>query len=105
MVNDPELEADELEPTDETEEERRARLMLPPRERVRLKPKLGLASMVYFIMDIRLRGETAAGTDAAETWIRLTPEDLESLEDVADTLEWFRLQRLMAKVNPGRGRR
>jgi hypothetical protein len=105
MVNDAELEAGEFDPAEETEEERRARLMLPPKERVRLKPKLGLASMVYFIMDVRLRGETADGRDAGETWVRLTPEDLESLEDVADTLEWFRLQRLLAKVNPGRGRR
>lgn len=78
---------------------------LPPEPKKRLAPKLGLQGMVVFIMDLRLRGRMIDGTDGKETWALLTPEDLEKLEDVADTLEWLRLQRLAEKQNArGRGR-
>jgi hypothetical protein len=75
----------------------RERVMLPPKERPRINPKLGLASMVYFVMDLRHRGKALNGDDSRAAWVSLTPSDLEKLEDVAETLEWFRLQRLQAK--------
>jgi hypothetical protein len=112
MVNadgDIDIDHADVDPADETETERRQRLMLPAKERVRRQPKLGLASMVYYIMDLRMRGRDRHGDDAGETWLRVTPEDLERLEDIADTLEWLRIQRLLAKTgssqNRGRSRR
>lgn len=100
-------EADDIvyeEDADDEAQTPRERLMMPPAERERLAPKVGLASMVYFVMDLRFRGQLRSGADAAETWVRLTPVELEKLEDIAETLEYFRLQRLMAKlgVKPGR---
>lgn len=64
-----------------------------PAPKVRLSPKLGLQGMILFIMELRLQGRMSDGADASETYALLTREDLERLEDVADTLEFFRLQR------------
>lgn len=69
-----------------------------PKPRERLEPKLGLEGMTWFLMDIVLRGKMRDGTFAGETIKVLTPSDLEKLTDIADTLEYFRLQRLHARI-------
>lgn len=102
MVTDEDDSPDPGEVTPESEEQRRARLMMPAKDRRRLRPKPGLEAMVYGIMDIRHRGLLEG--DPAETWALLKPEDLELLDDVAETLEWFRMQRLQAKLGSGRRR-
>ncbi|UYZ08589.1 hypothetical protein CFBP5507_06190 [Agrobacterium salinitolerans] len=73
-----------------------------PKPRERLEPKLGLEGMTWFLMDIVLRGKMRDGSFAGETIKVLTPSDLEKLTDIADTLEYFRLQRQQARLEEQR---
>lgn len=80
----------------------------PPKETVkkRIGPKLGLEGMTFFIMDIVQRGTMRDGSLASEHLTTLTAADLETLTDVADTLDYFRIQRMHARIESERkGRR
>lgn len=108
VTSDDELDdVGEITPENESDEARRERLMLPLPDRKRINPKIGLGSMVMFLTDLRHRGLMRDGEPAKETWLRLEPADLEKLDDIAETLEWFRMQRLQAKIeaSSSRGRR
>ncbi|WP_336801766.1 hypothetical protein [Kaistia sp. MMO-174] len=101
MVSDDEIERD----LDQGLDEPALADVFPQKvEKPRINPKQGLAAMVYFVMDLRLRGQTRSGIDADETWVLLKPAELEMLEDIAGTLEWFRQQRAMEKARAS-GRR
>lgn len=73
-----------------------------PKERV--APKLGLQGMVTFMMGLRQRGRMRNGMDAGATWVRLDRADLEKLEDIADTLEYFRVQRAIDRAQEAQNR-
>lgn len=78
-----------------------------PKPKERIGPKLGLEAMTWFVMDIVSRGTMLDGRFADEAWITLGPADLEKLTDIADTLDYFRIQRLHARLEQDRrnGRR
>lgn len=76
--------------------------IMPPKGRERIKPKPGLGEMIYRVVELRLRGRMHNGKDAGEAWVMLRPEELELLDDVADTLEWLRLQRMQANMRKPR---
>lgn len=81
-----------LMPADALDEEGK----IKPGPRPRLKPRPGLRTMTYAIMDIRLRmqfqGPERRGKDAERAVLMLTPEDAEMLEDVADMLTFFEVK-------------
>jgi len=70
----------------------------------RLGPKLGLEGMTHFLMDIVIRGTMHDGTFAGEHWLRLEAADLEKMQDIADTLDYFRIQRMHSRIDQGRRR-
>lgn len=67
-------------------------------------PKLGLEGMTHFLMDIVIRGTMHDGSFAGECWVRLEAADLEKLQDIADTLDYFRIQRMHSRIEQGRKR-
>lgn len=73
-----------------------------PKEKVRIGPKLGLEGMTFFVMDIVARGTMHDGSFASEHFARLTAADLEKLTDIADTLDYFRIQRQHARLGQDR---
>lgn len=87
-------------PFDDTEKE--PELHVPPAPKattkVRIGPKLGLEGMTFFIMDIVQRGTMRDGTFAGEHLMTLSAADLETLTDIADTLDYFRIQRMHARM-------
>jgi len=80
----------------------------PPKETVkkRIGPKLGLEGMTFFLMEIVSRGTMRDGSLATEQITMLKAVDLETLTDIADTLDYFRIQRMHARLEAERkGRR
>jgi len=72
-----------------------------PAPKKRLRERVGLRAMSFYLMDLRLKlrfaAEPLAGLDADRALITLTPEDAEMLEDIADTLDYFFMERQKAR--------
>lgn len=65
---------------------------LPPEPKPRIAPKLGLKGQIRFITELRLRALMMDGEPAGEAWLRLTPIDLERLDDLAAGLDILAMQ-------------
>ena len=87
-------------PFDDTEKETELHVPPPPKEKVKVRigPKLGLEGMTFFVMDIVQRGTMRDGSLASQHTTTLSAADLETLTDIADTLDYFRIQRLHARL-------
>jgi len=72
-------------------------LIAPPPRKERLKPLMGLREMTIYVMELRekalFKGPQYRGQPADHAFVHLTPEDVEALDDIAATLDYFYLER------------